>query len=182
MIYNVELKKLRDTIDSVKKNPETAKKVAKIEGVCNIDEGNGPQFEAEIIFEKGKMNFEMAQPTFLGGDGSRPSPMHYCLFALASCYAATFTTVAAMEDFPLDGLKIVAENRIDFSKVLGLSDTPPIEGVKITAYVKSDAPEPEIRRIEQLAKERCPVSFCLTNPIKLETELEIRGRQRDAAA
>lgn len=174
MICNVELKKLRDTIDNVKKNPAEARKTAKIEGICNIAEGDGPQFEAEIIFEKGKMNFEMAQPTFLGGDGSRPSPMHYCLFALASCYAATFTTVAAMEDFPLDGLKVAAENRIDFSKVLGLSDSPPIEGVKITAYVKSDAPESEIKRIEQLAKERCPVTFCLTNPINLETSLVVQ--------
>ncbi len=76
-----------------------------------------------------------------------------------------------MEEFPLDGLRIIAENRIDFSKVLGLSDNPPIEGVKITAIVKSDAPEHEIRRIEQLAKERCPAVFSLTNPIKLETEL-----------
>lgn len=174
MIYRVELKKLRDTIENVKKNPDESKRVTKIEGKWNIDESNGPQFEAEIVFEKGKMNFEMTQPTFLGGNGTRPGPMHYCLFGLASCYAATFATVAAMEDFPLDGLKIIAENRIDFSKVLGLSNNPPVEAVKITAVVKTDAPESEIKRIEKLAKERCPVVFCLTNPIKLETELEIQ--------
>ena len=172
MIYKVELKKLRDTIENVKRNPDEAKRVTKIEGTWNLDEGDGPQFEAEITFEKGKMNFEMTQPTFLGGSGARPGPMHYCLFGLASCYAATFATVAATEDFPLDGLKIIAENRIDFSRVLGLSDNPPIEGVKITAIVKTDAPEPEIRRIEKLAKERCPVVFCLTNPIKLDIELK----------
>src|SRR3989338_6026174 len=174
MIYRVELKRLRDTIKNVKRNPDEAKKVTKIEGTWNIDEGDGPQFEAEIAFEKGNMNFEMTQPTFLGGNGTRPGPMHYCLFGLASCYAASFAMVAAMEDFPLDGLKIIAENRIDFSRVLGLSDNPTIEGVKITAIVKSDAPESEIRRIEQLAKERCPVVFCLTNPIKPETELVVQ--------
>lgn len=177
MIYRVELKRLRDTIENVKKNPAEAKRTTKIEGTWNINEGDGPQFEAEIIFEKGKMNFEMTQPTFLGGNGTSPGPMHYCLFGLASCYAATFATVAAMEDFPLDGLKIIAENRIDFSKVLGLSDNPPIEGVKITAVVKSDAPESEIRKIEKLAQERCPVVFCLTNPIQLETELVVQGRE-----
>lgn len=175
MIYKVELKKLRDTIEHVKKNPDEAKRVTKIEGTWNTDEGDGPQFEAEIGFEKGKMNFEMTQPTFLGGSGTKPGPMHYCLFGLASCYAASFAMVAAMEDFPLDGLKIIAENRIDFSKILGLSNNPPIEGVKINAIVKSDAPEHEIRRIEKLAKERCPVVFCLTNPIKLETELEVQS-------
>lgn len=175
MIYRVELKRLRGTIENVKRNPDEAKRVTKIEGTWNIDEGDGSQFEAEIAFEKGKTNFEMTQPTFLGGNGTRPGPMHYCLFGLASCYAATFATVAAMEDFPIDGLKVIAENRIDFSKVLGLSNNPPVEGVKISAIVKSDAPEHEIRRIEQLAKERCPVIFCLTNSIKLETELEIQN-------
>ena len=55
-----------------------------------------------------------------------------------------------------------------------MSDNPPIEGVKITAIVKSDAPESEIRRIEKLAGERCPVVFCLTNPIRLETELVVQ--------
>jgi len=63
---------------------------------------------------------------------------------------------------------------MDFSRVLGLSDNPPIEGVKITAVVKSDAPEYEVKRIEKLAKERCPVVFCITNPIKLETDLVIQ--------
>ena len=33
-----------------------------------------------------------------------------------------------------------------FSKVLGLGNNPPIEGVKITAIVKSDAPEHEISK------------------------------------
>ena len=57
MIYKVELKKLRDTIEHVKKNPDEAKRVTKIEGTWNIDEGGGPQFEAEIAFEKGKNEF-----------------------------------------------------------------------------------------------------------------------------
>jgi len=76
-----------------------------MEGTWNVGEGDGPQFEAEVSFEKGKLNLEMTQPTFLGGSGTRPGPMHYCLFGLASCYAATFATIAAMEDLPLKDLR-----------------------------------------------------------------------------
>lgn len=175
MTYSIELEKIRETVEKVKKNPNAAKRATKIEGTWNIGDGIGPQFEAEVSFEKGKLNLEMTQPTFLGGNGTKPGPMHYCLFGLASCYAATFATVAAMENFPIDGLKIVAENKMDFSRILGLSDNPPIEGVKITTIVNSNAPEQEVRRIEKLAKEKCPVVFCLTNPIKMETELVIEG-------
>jgi len=89
-----------------------------MEGTWNVGEGDGPQFEAEVSFEKGKLNLEMTQPTFLGGSGTRPGPMHYCLFGLASCYAATFATIAAMEDLPLKGFKIIAENRMDFQGFL----------------------------------------------------------------
>ncbi len=173
MVYRIEIEKLRETVEKIKKNPEEAKRVTKMEGKWNVVEGEGPQFESEISFEKGKINLEMTQPTFLGGSGTRPGPMHYCLFGLASCYASTFTTVAAMEGLPLDGFKIIAENKMDFSRALGLSNNPPIEGVKITAVIKSDATEEEIQRIERLARERCPVVFCITNPIKLETDLVI---------
>ncbi|MEK6691357.1 MAG: OsmC family protein [Nitrospirota bacterium] len=174
MIYRIELEKIRETIEKVKKNPDEAKRVTKMEGTWNTGEGEGSQFEAEVSFEKGQMNLEMTQPTFLGGSGTRPGPMHYCLFGLASCYAATFATIAAMENLHLEGFKIIAENKMDFSRVLGLSENPPIEGVKITAIVKSNAPEDEIKRIEKLAKERCPVVFCITNPLKLETDLLIQ--------
>jgi hypothetical protein len=37
MIYKVELQKLRDTIENIKKNPGEAKRVTKIEGTWNID-------------------------------------------------------------------------------------------------------------------------------------------------
>ena len=53
------------------------------------------------------------------------------------------------------------------SKPLGLGDEPVVENVKllVTASGKGDLEE-----IEQLAKERCPGVYCLTNPIKLEIE------------
>ena len=100
--------------------------------------------------------------------------MIYCLYGSASCYAATFATMAAMEGVELESFTVHAESGIDFSKVLGLSENPIAEGVKFTLEVKSDASEEKLREIEELSKQRCPAVYCITNPIPLTTELKVK--------
>lgn len=168
---NIDLSKLSGTVEALKKDLSKAKKTNRIEGEWNA--GEGPQFSATIEFENGKVKLLADQPTFLGGGGRQPGPMIYCLYGSASCYAATFATLAAMEGINLKKLKVIAESYIDFSKVFGLSDNPIAERVKFVLHVESDAPKDRLRELEDLAKKRCPAVYCLTNPIKLDTALEI---------
>ncbi len=170
-INNVNIDKLQNTITELKKDISKAKKVNKIEGEWNL--GEGSQFKATVQFENGKATLEVDQPSFLGGRGTQPGPMIYCLYGSASCYAATFATMAAMEGIKLKKLKITAESSVDFSKVLGLSNNPIAEKVKFILHVESDAPAEKIKILEDLSRERCPAVYCLTNPIPLETELKI---------
>mgnify|MGYP001570752509 CR=1 FL=1 len=168
---NVNLEKLYVTIAEVKKDLSKAKKVTKIEGEWNV--GEGSQFKATVQLENGKMTLEADQPSFLGGGGTQPGPMIYCLYGSASCYVATFATMAAMEGVALKKLSVTAESNLDFSKVFGLSENPIAGKVKFTLYVESDAPAAKIKELEELSKQRCPAVYCLTNPIPLETELKI---------
>ena len=138
-INNVNVDKLQNTITELKKDISKAKKVNKIEGEWNL--GEGSQFKATVQFENGKATLEVDQPSFLGGGGTQPGPMIYCLYGSASCYAATFATMAAMEGIKLKKLKITAESSVDFSKVLGLSNNPIAEKVKFTLHIESDATE-----------------------------------------
>lgn len=170
-LNNVDVDKLKNVKAEIQKDLSRAKKVNRVEGEWN--QGEGSQFRAVVNFEGGKMTIEADQPTFLGGGGTQPGPMIYCLYGSASCYAATFATFAAMEGVELKKLKIMAESFMDFSKVLGLSDNPIAEGVKFTLYVESDAPEEKLRQIEELSRQRCPAVYCLTNPIPLATELVV---------
>lgn len=170
-INNIDVSKLSGTVDALKKDLSKAKKTNRIEGEWNV--GDGPQFRATIEFENGKVKLMADQPTFLGGGGQQPGPMIYCLYGSVSCYAATFATLAAMEGISLKKLKVTAESYIDFSKVFGLSDNPIAEKVKFILHVESDAPKDRLRELEELAKKRCPAVYCLTNPIKLDTALEI---------
>jgi uncharacterized OsmC-like protein len=168
---NVNVEKLKATAAEVAKDLSKAKKVTKVEGEWNLK--GGSQFSATVQFEGGKMTLEADQPTFLGGGGTQPGPMIYCLYGSASCFVATFATMAAMEGVVLKKLKIVAESSLDFSKVLGLSNNPIAEGVKFTLFVESDAPAEKLKKIDALSRERCPAVYCLTNPIPLTTELKI---------
>lgn len=171
-VNNVDVGKIQATVAEVKKDLSKAKRVNKVEGEWNPGE-KGSQFRAIVQFEGGKATLEADQPSFLGGGGTQPGPMIYCLYGSASCYAATFATMAAMEGIKIRKLRIVAESSIDFSRVFALSNNPIAEKVKFTLFVESDAPEAKIREIEELSKERCPAVYCLTNPIPLETDIKI---------
>jgi len=171
-LNNIDVSKLQGTVEALTKDPAKAKKTNRIEGEWNT--GNGPQFSAAIEFENGKVKLLADQPTFLGGGGQQPGPMIYCLYGSASCYAATFATLAAMDGISLKKLKVTAESYIDFSKVFGLSDNPIAEKVKFILQVESDAPKNKLIELEELAKKRCPAVYCLTNPIKVDTALEVK--------
>ena len=133
----------------------------------------GSSFQSTIEFEDGQTIFEMDNPTFMGGGGNLPGPMHYCFYGLASCYTGTFATMAAMLGIKLKILTTRVEADVNFSRVFGLEDQLIMEEARITLHVVSDAPEEKIKEAEALAKQRCPVVFTLRNPVKFSPRLEI---------
>jgi uncharacterized OsmC-like protein len=167
---NVNVEVLERVVSEMRDDAAKAKRTNRVEGVWNLVEGR-PQFSAEVSFEGGRLTLEADQPTFLGGGGTRPGPMLYALFGLASCFTATFATVAAMEGIKLDEFRTSAEFDLDFSKVFGLADLPIVEEVRVGLSVKSGAGREKMEELLRLAEERCPASFCLKTPIQLVARL-----------
>lgn len=165
----VNMDNLNSTIEKAKKNPDVLRKVNRIEGEWLL-EGEGPQFRAVIKTEKGDYTLEADQPSFLGGKGTAPGPMIYCLYGVTSCFAATFASIAAEKDVELKKLKVIAESYVDLSRSMGLTDNPVVDQVvfKVQCETKDSADVDEIKR---LAMERCPAVYCLTNPIQLQVKL-----------
>lgn len=163
---NVDLSKVEEFGNQIKGHAEKARKTQVIEGEWLLNEG-GAQFKSAIKFEGGQTVFEVDSPTFMGGGGTLPGPMHYCFYGLASCYTATFATMAAMFGIKLKKLTTRVEADVNFSRVFGLGDQPVMEEVRVTLNVVSDAPEDKIKEAEELAIQRCPVVFTLKNPVKL---------------
>lgn len=170
-INNIEIDKAKQFIEEVKKDPLKAKRSKKIVGYWNFESGK-PQFEAKVEFPSGSEVLYADQAPFMGGNGIMPDPIQYCLFGLAACYAGTLSSVATMEGIGLKELKVVAENQVDLSKSLGLSENPIVEKVKLTIEVQTNEPEDKIKEIDEMARNRCPGVFCLTNPIALEAEIK----------
>ncbi len=83
-------------------------------------------------------------------------------------------SMATMMGIRIQDLRVSAENFVDLSKTLGLTDNPIVEKVKTTVSVKADAKEGQLKELEKLARERCPGVYCLVNPIPLETEQSLR--------
>ncbi len=169
---NVDLEKVRAFEEGLKADPSKARKTQVIEGEWVLEEGP-VQFRAKIPFEGGEAVFETDSPSFMGGGGNRPGPMHYCFYGLASCYTATFATVASMLGIELKRLTTKVEADVNFSRVFGMGDAPVMEEVRVTLTVVSDAPEERIREAEALAIERCPVVFTLKNPVRFTPSLVV---------
>ncbi|MDA8186538.1 MAG: OsmC family protein [Dehalococcoidales bacterium] len=167
---NVNVDAVQKMAEGIQADPAKGKRTNRIEGIWNLAEGK-PQFSSEISFEGGKLLVEADQPTFLGGGGTRPGPMHYALFGLASCFTATFATMAAMHGVALQEVRTSAEFELNFAKVFGVADLPIVEEVRVALAVKSEASRDKIEEVMKLAEERCPASFCLTNPIRLTAKL-----------
>ena len=171
-INNVDIDKVKAFGEQIKIDHLNARKTQVIEGEWLLKEG-GAQFQSTLEFEGGQTIFEMDNPTFMGGGGNLPGPMHYCFYGLASCYTGTFATMAAMLGIKLKKLTTRVEADINFSRVFGFGDQPIMEEVRVTLQVVSDEPEEKIKEVETLALQRCPVVFTLRNPVKLTPRLEI---------
>jgi len=167
---HVNMDKLKELMKAIKQDPANAKIFPKVSGKWIFEEGQ-PQFRSDIKVEGGKFTVEADMPTKLGGWGSRPGPLHWCLYGLASCFAFTFAALAAMEGITLSKLLVETEGHIDFSKVFGLTENPIVENVKFKVTADSDVDLEKIEYIRRLAEERCPAVYCLTKPIKITTEL-----------
>ena len=170
---HVNMEKLKELMKSIEENPSNAKITPKVVGKWIFEKGQ-PQFVSNIEVEGGSFTVEADMPSKLGGWGTRPSPLHYCLYGLASCYAFTLAALAAMEGVTIKKLEIEAESHIDVSKVFGLSENPIVEEVKWKVIIDTEANDEKIEKLKKLAEERCPAVYCLTKPVKLTIDL-VRG-------
>src|SRR3989344_5424654 len=168
-LNNINLDKAGAFVEEVKADKSKAIKVKRVEGAWSF-KGGEPQFASTLEHANGSTIVEADAPPFMGGSGLKPDPVQYCLFGLAACFAQTFASIAAENGIELKKLKVTAENKANLSRALGLSNEPIVEGVKLIVEF-SNADKDKLKEIGQLAKERCPGVYCLTNPIKLDMEM-----------
>jgi len=172
VLNNVNLTKINEFQERAKKNKNELRKQIKIEGEWILDQSKGYQFRSELVYEKGKQVIEIDSPTWLGGQGNRAGPMAFCLVGSASCFLSTFATIAAMKGVEFKKLSIRANCNLNFSKTLDLGDEPIIEEVIFEIKAEAiNASKEELKELLEMAKQRCPAIYSLTNVIRVSTIL-----------
>jgi len=78
-INNVDMDKAGAFLEEIKSDRSKAIKIKRVEGEWNF---SGVQFTAKLEHTTGKTVVEADGPPFMGGSGSKPDPVQYCLFGL----------------------------------------------------------------------------------------------------
>lgn len=162
---NVGIEKIKAFATEVKLDPEKAKKTKKVSVEWQMQ---GSQMNATLEFATGKTTVAADMAPALGGAGNAPDPVQYCLFGTASCFAATFATIASEKGIVIRSLRVTAENCVNLSQTLGINDAPIVERVSITIDFKSSGTQEELEQIKSLTSQRCPGMYCLTHPIPVD--------------
>lgn len=170
-VNRINLEAFDKTIEKAKKDPTSALKSLKVEGRWRLGE-KGPQFESELKYENGRVILYADEPTILGGGGMSINPIQYCLYGIASCFAATFAKWAAVEGVELEELTITAQADLDMSISFGVSDNPVLNKMILSINAKTEASDEDIDKIRQITIERCPAYYCLTQSVTPEVIFE----------
>lgn len=169
---NINTKGIQKYIEEAKDNPELFKRKMQVQVKWEMDE-NLPQMYSEMEIPSGKkVVVKCDSAPFMGGKGIAPNPLQYCLFGMASCFLATFATVAHERGLNIKSLSITAENIVNLKRPFGISDEPVVEKIKMTINVESENKPEDIESAKKIAMERCPAVWCITNPIPLEVVIK----------
>lgn len=83
-----------------------------LSGDWRVAEG-GPRFRATVHYPLGEVDLLCDFPAPLGGTGSAPNPLVYCLWGGIACYAMTYALEAAREGIELRALRGTITTEVD---------------------------------------------------------------------
>ena len=137
MINRINIDVFKETIEKAKKDISSSLKNLEIEGTWRLDAQDGPQFETKLMTEKaGEILVQSDETIILGGGGTAPNPVQYCIGGLLACFSATFVKWASMDGIILKNFKIKGTAKMDLSAALGISENPPLNNLKLELLLK----------------------------------------------
>lgn len=157
-------------VADVKNDASLAIKTKIVEGSCNFEQGQ-PHYTATLEFPSGKTTLVCDQPPFMGGGGTAPDPLLYCLYGTASCFAGTMMLIIEQRKLKVDSLRVRVQNKVNLTRPLGLGEAPIVEGVWIGMEYTGEAGQGDMDSAVKEAMETCPGAYCVTHPIPLTAEI-----------
>lgn len=167
---NVRLDRLEESARRVQADPAAGVLQVELEGAWRFQEG-APQYGSVLTTPGGPVEVVADFPPAFGGWGTAPSAIQYCLYASTACFLSTYALVAAQEGVALRSLRVRLQARLNLQRFLGVGDAPVVESFRWTVLADTDADDATLERLRVLAEERCPATWCLRNPVAVESEV-----------
>ena len=113
------------------------------------------------------------EPPVLLGRNAGPNAVEAVLHALASCLCVGLVYNAAARGIRVDSLRFRLEGDLDLHAFLGLSQTirPGYQGIRVTYWVKSDAPREKVLELCEYVQRTSPVLDIIRNPVPVTVSL-----------
>ncbi|HHA1216113.1 OsmC family protein [Enterobacter kobei] len=137
--------------------------------------GSSFQNDKEDRSRVGKFSNIGDEPPGLLGTDRGMSPTEYILQALAGCYTASLTLMAAEKGVELDLIELDLYFDIDMKGFLGLDKNvrKGAKGIRVDVRLKSStASYEQLEELVRLLPENSPIHDTLANPVPIETRLE----------
>lgn len=169
MSNNIDLKALEETKEKIQKGEFSSEKPFEAEGEWLL-EGEG-QFRGTLEFPSGTLTVVTDQPPPSGGQGRAPNPVQFCVFAMVSCYATTFVTMATQRGIEIKKLRARGGSLANMKAIFDLEEGPVVKKVWVELEVESDAPREELEELRRMANEKCPAAFTVQHSVPFESRL-----------
>lgn len=167
---NVRVDRLQETARRAQADPQAAVLQVELEGAWRFDQGQ-PQYAGTLSTPSGPVEVVADFPPPFGGWGKAPSAIQYCLYASTACFLSTYALVAAQEGVALRSLRVILQARLNMQRFLGVGEAPVVESFRWTVLADGDADDATLERLRVLAEERCPATWCLRNPVPVQSEV-----------
>ncbi|MCX9012097.1 MAG: OsmC family protein [Candidatus Methanoperedens sp.] len=167
----VDVDKLKETIDTIKTNPE----IANFKFRAENEWINGAHSKTRIQTSSGKIfTLEADEPRILLGTDLAPNAVQAVLHALASCLTVGFVYNAAARGINVEALELYLEGDLDLHGFLGISEDvrPSYLNIRVNFRVRSDATRDQIEDLLEYAQRTSPVTDIVRNGVPVYVTLE----------
>jgi lipoyl-dependent peroxiredoxin len=126
-------------------------------------------WSGEVRGASGKLNAPTATQVEFGGPGQATNPEELLAAALANCYTSTITAHARARKIDLAHIETKARTRLVWDEA-----TPHhiAEGA-LAVRIRSSAPELEVRKLAQDARDHCPICNVLGATTKVTLTVSV---------
>jgi len=184
MINGVDIGRLSETIDAIKKDPEFA--TFRFRATNRWENGGHNTTVIQDFFgakqnvrHRHKFHIFTDEPELLLGKDMDANPVELALSALAGCLTTTLVYHAAARGVTVRAVESELEGDLDLRGFLGLNDSvrTGYKDIRVRMRIDADASQDVLDELIELAKQRSPVFDIISNPVKVAVKGEPMERK-----